>query len=118
MYLMIPVVVIVLFISFVLGRKAQDRMVSDLSPFSFAEDMLIINTKAGFSAHRSSIAYIELKYNPKTLENRFYDMKIRIVNIDESQKTFRYRGSGSGAMPQDMVDALTAHHIKCITKEQ
>lgn len=117
MYLIIPILIVVVVISFVLGRKAQDRIVSNLSPFSFAEDMLIIQTKTGFSAQVSSISCIELYYNPKTLQNRFYDMKIQIVKTDGSRKNICYKGSGSGALPQDMAAALTAHHIKYAVKD-
>lgn len=38
MYILIPILVIVIVISFVLGRKAQNRIVSELTPFSFADD--------------------------------------------------------------------------------
>lgn len=116
MYLMIPLLAIIMVISFMLGRKAQERIVSDLSPFSFADDMLIINTRAGFSVPNSSIAYIELQYNPKALQNRFYDMKIHLAKTDGSSKKISYRGSGSGALPQDMMAALTSHQIQCTIK--
>lgn len=117
MYIIIPILAIVFVISFVLGRKAQDRIVSDLSPFSFAEDMLIINTKAGFSLQSSCIQCIELQYNPKALQNRLYDMRIQIMKKDGSCKTIRYRGSENGVKPQEMAAALNAHAIQCTLKD-
>lgn len=117
MYILIPILVIVIVISFVLGRKAQNRIVSELTPFSFADDMLIINTGTGFSVQNSCIEHIELQYSLKTLQNRFYDMKIHIMKTDGSCKNISYRGSGNGAQPQDMAAALTAHHIKCAVKD-
>lgn len=117
MYILIPILAIVIVISFVISRKAQDRMVSDLSPFSFADDMLLINTRTSFSVQSSAIKCIELQYNPKALQNRYYDMTIRIMKTDGSCKNICYRGSGRGAQPHDMVAALTAHHINCAVKE-
>lgn len=117
MSLMILVLVVVFVISFLLARKAQDRIVSDLSPFSFADDVLIINTRTSFSVQSSGIECVELQYSQKALQNRFYDMSIQVVKTDGSSKKIRYRGSGSGAQPQDMATALTAHHIKCVVKE-
>lgn len=117
MLIIILILAIIFVISLVLGRKAQDRIVSDLSPFSFAEDMLIVNTGTSFSVQGSNIECVELQFNPKALQNRFYDMSIHIVKTDGSRKNIRYRGSSNGAQPQDMADALRAHHIKCVLKD-
>lgn len=120
MYIIIPVMAIVLVsafvIAFVFGRKRQYRIASGSSPFSFAEDMLIVNTETIFSVQSSSIESIELQYNPKAIKNKFYEIKIQIVKTDGSVKIIHYRGSGSGVQPQDMAATLTARHIKCVVK--
>lgn len=113
MYIFIPILALVLVISFVLGKKSRDKIVSDRSPFSFADDMLVINTGTRFAVQFSQIDYIELQYNPKSLQNRFYDMKIKIVKTDGSSKNIKYKGSGCGSKPADMAASLKAHNINC-----
>lgn len=109
----ILIIVVVLIVSFLLGRKTKDRIVSDSSPFSFADDMLIINTGSSSSVKGSEIDCINLKYNPKALNERFYDMKITILKVDGSSRNIRYRGSCSGTTPQDIAASLKEHNIKC-----
>lgn len=116
MQIILPILVLVMVGSFLLARKVQNKIVSAESPFSFAEDMLVVNMGSSFSIQNSDIDYIGLEYNPKALQNRFYDMNIRIVKTDGNCKTICYRGSEGGTQPQDMVSALTEHHIKCVVK--
>lgn len=112
LYVFLPILAAVFIVSFILARKAKDRIVSELSPFSFAEDVLVVNTGAGFAVQRSQIDCVRLQYKPEALKNRFYDMKISIVKTDGSAKNFGYRGSGSGATPEQMEAELSAHAIK------
>lgn len=117
MFIINTIIVIICVISFVLTKKRLEKVVSDSSPFSFADDILIINMGAVFSVPSSSIQCIELQYNPKAMKNKFYEMKTHIVKTDGSVKNINYRGSRNGVQPQDMAAALMDHHIKCDIKD-
>lgn len=117
MYVVILLMVLGFAAGLILAKKAQNKIVSEQSPFSFAQDILILNTGTGFSIPGANIDRVHLQYNPKALQNRFYDMKIIIVKADGSRKVAQYRGSGNGARPQDMAAALQAHNIRCLDGE-
>lgn len=111
MYIFITILISISIVTFILVRKRPERIVSELSPFSFAQDMMIINAQASIAIQISKIDHINLKYNPKSLQNRFYDMKITIVRTDGSSKDIIYRGSE--IKPEDIAESLGSHHIKC-----
>lgn len=117
MYIIIPIMAITLVISFMLARRIHSKISSDCSPFSYAEDILIINTGSIFSIPRTSIEQVELHYNPKAMHKRFYEMSIHIVKTDGTEKKVYYKGSRSGVQPQDMATALMAHNIRCVIKD-
>lgn len=117
MHIIIPTLAIVMVISCVLARNVQNKIMSDLSPFSFADDMLIINTGSIFSVHRSLVECVELQYNPNAMQHKYYEMTIHIVTTAGRGKRIRYRGSRSGVQPQEMAAAFMAHGMKCVVNE-